>query len=142
MDNSRRSFLTVLVPGAALAGVALMSAQEQQSKPTRPPNPGANPGGTPNQSAYQQDQQQQQQQNQPPGALPETPRLTPAERKAILTDDQKQIKKDVEELYGLAQDLKTQSEKMDSTAVLSIQFVQKTEEIEKLARKIRGLARG
>ena len=134
MEKSRRTFLTVLVPGAALAGMAALAAEAQQSKPAHPPHPDS----TTAHDAYQQDQQQ----TQPPGALPETPKLTPEERKAILTDDQKQIKKDVDQLFGLAQDLKTQSEKMDSTQVLSLQFVEKTEEIEKLARKIRSLARG
>ena len=134
MENSRRTFLTVLVPGAALAGMAALAAEAQQSKPAHPPHPDS----TTAHDAYQQDQQQ----TQPPGTLPEPPKLTTAERKAILTDDQKQIKKDVDQLFGLAQDLKTQSEKMDSTQVLSLQFVEKTEEIEKLARKIRSLARG
>ena len=134
MENSRRTFLTVVVPGAALAGMAALAAVAQQSKPAHPPHPDS----TTAQDAYQQDQQQ----TQPPGTLPETPKLTPEERKAILTDDQKQIKKDVDQLFGLAQDLKKQSEKMDATQVLSLQFVEKTEEIEKLARKIRSLARG
>jgi uncharacterized protein with von Willebrand factor type A (vWA) domain len=134
MDNSRRSFLTAIVPGAALASVALLTPEAQQSKPTRPSRPDSSQA----QDAYQKDQQQ----TQPPGALPETPKLTPAGRKAILTDDQKQIQKDVDELFELVQDLKSQAEKMDATAVLSLQFVQKTEEIEKLARKIRSLARG
>lgn len=134
MDNSRRSFLTVIVPGTVLAGMAVLTGEAEQTKPTRPTHPDPNPG----QDAHQQDQQQ----TQPPGSLPETPKLTPAERKAILTDDQKQIKKDVDELFGLAQDLKSQSEKMDSTQVLSFQFVEKAEAIEKLARKIRSLARG
>lgn len=134
MENSRRTFLTVVVPSAALAGMAALVAEAQQSKPAHPPHPDS----TTAQDAYQQDQQQ----TQPPGTLPETPKLTPEERKAILTDDQKQIKKDVDQLFGLAQDLKTQSEKMDATQVLSLQFVEKTEEIEKLARKIRSLARG
>ncbi len=139
MNTSRRSFLRAIVPGAALAGAALSTARAQSSRPSSPSHPGSD--SIPGQGAGQ-GQGQQQQQTPPPGAIPETPKLTPAERKAILTDDQKQIKKNVDELFSLAQELKEQSEKMDSTAVLSIQFVQKTEEIEKLARKIRNLARG
>ena len=137
MNDSRRLFLTAILPGAALAGMALLTAEAQQTHPPHPHIPGTNAGQTASQL-----QQQQQQQTQIPDVIPSTPKLTPAERKAILTDDQKQIKKDVDQLFGLAQDLKSQAEKMDSTAVLSIQFVQKTEEIEKLARKIRNLARG
>lgn len=133
MVHSRRSFLTAVVPGATLAGIGLLSAEAQQSHPSRPPYPGMNPG---------QSQSQQQQQTQPPSVIPETPKLTPAERKAILTEDQKKIKKSVDELFNLAQELKNQAEKIDATSVLSVGFVQKTEEIEKLAKKIRNLARG
>ena len=136
MNGSRRLFLTAIMPGAALAGLASLTAEAQQSHPTHPPNPGMSSGQTASQS------QQQQQQTQIPEVIPNAPKLTPAERKAILTDDQKQIKKDVDQLFDLVQDLKSQAEKMDSTAVLSVLFVQKTEEIEKLARKIRNLARG
>lgn len=129
MNKARRSFLTGIVPGAAIAGIALLTAEAQQTRPTHPPFPPPDPS------------KQQSQQQIPPDA-PKPPELTPAERKAILTQDQKEIKKDVDDLVALAQDLKSQAEKMDSTSILSIGFVQKTEDIEKLARKIRNLARG
>jgi hypothetical protein len=133
MNKARRSFLAVFVPGAAIAGAALLTAdaRQSQSRPTRPPVPDPNPGPP----------KLQDQQPKPPD-LPDPAEMTPSERKALLADDQKEIKKEVDALLSLVQDLKSQTEKMDSTTTLSVGFVQKTEEIEKLARKIRGLARG
>jgi gas vesicle protein len=129
MNKARRSFLTGFVPGAAIAATALLTAETQQSSPTHPPFPPTDPN-------------KQQSQQQVPPDVPKPTELTPAERKAILARDQKEIKKEVDALLSLAQDLKSQTDKMDSTAILSVGFVQKTEEIEKLARKIRNLARG
>jgi hypothetical protein len=129
MNDSRRSFLTVIVPGAAVAGAALLASARQSSRPTHPAVPGTGSS-------------QAQQSQQPPLEPPAFPKLTEAQKKAILTDDQKQIKKNVDELFSLAKDLKTQAEKIDATTELSVGFLEKTEEIEKLARKIRGLARG
>jgi hypothetical protein len=62
--------------------------------------------------------------------------------KAILEERQKSIKKDVEKLYDLAAQLKTEVEKTDSTTVLSLAMLKKAEEIEKLARQIKDHARG
>ena len=42
----------------------------------------------------------------------------------------------------LAEDLKKEVDKTDSADVLSLQMVKKAEEIEKLARQIKNLARG
>jgi hypothetical protein len=66
----------------------------------------------------------------------------PSASKAALEQRQKDIKKDVEKLFELAQDLKTEVDKTDSTAVLSMAMVKKTETIEKLARQIRDHAKG
>ncbi|HEV2489201.1 MAG TPA: hypothetical protein VGT03_05300 [Candidatus Acidoferrales bacterium] len=129
MNKTRRSFLSVFVTGALIAGTELLTAEAQETHPTHPPFPPPDPN-------------KQQSQQQIPPDTPKPLELTPAERKAILTQDQKEIKKDVDDLFALAQDLKSQAEKTDSTSILSIGFVQKTEEIEKLARKIRNLARG
>ncbi len=45
-------------------------------------------------------------------------------------------------LYELITQLKTEVEKTDSTAVLSVALVKKAEEIEKLAKQIKERARG
>jgi hypothetical protein len=62
--------------------------------------------------------------------------------KAMLEERQKSIKKDVEKLYDLAAQLKTEVEKTDSTTTLSLAMLKKAEEIEKLARQIKDHAKG
>jgi hypothetical protein len=65
-----------------------------------------------------------------------------ATKKAVLEQHQKDIKKDIEKLYNLATQLKTEVEKTDATSVLSIGMVKKAEEIEKLAKQIKDRAKG
>jgi hypothetical protein len=65
-----------------------------------------------------------------------------ASTKAVLEQHQKDIKKDIEKLYDLATQLKTEVEKTDATSVLSLGMVKKAEEIEKLARQIKDHAKG
>ena len=69
--------------------------------------------------------------------LPEKPST-----KAVLEENQKDIKKNVEKLFDLASQLKEQVEKTDSTTTLSLALVKKAEEIEKLARQIKERAKG
>jgi hypothetical protein len=57
--------------------------------------------------------------------------------KALLEQNQKAIQKDVERLFDLATQLKTEAEKTQSTDVLSLPLVKKAEEIERLAKKIK-----
>ena len=66
----------------------------------------------------------------------------PSRTKTVLEQRQKDIKKDVEKLFDLATQLKTEVEKTDATAVLSMAMVKKAEEIEKLAKQISNHARG
>ena len=77
---------------------------------------------------------------------PEDPAHSPlpggASKKAVLEQRQKDIKRDIEKLYDLATQLKTEVEKTDATSVLSIGMVKKAEEIEKLARQIKDRAKG
>ena len=77
---------------------------------------------------------------------PEDPAREPlpagATKKAVLEQHQKDIKKDIEKLYDLATQLKTEVEKTDATTVLSIGMVKKAEEIEKLAKQIKDRAKG
>lgn len=68
--------------------------------------------------------------------------MAAAARKAMLEQNQKDIKKNVEKLYQLASELKEQVEKTDSATVLSLSLVKKAEEIEKLAHQIKDRARG
>lgn len=83
---------------------------------------------------------------------PMAPRLNPNEpfpdagpkidEKKILQKNNDQIHDDVEKLYELASDLKKEVEKTDSANVLSLPMMQKAEQVEKLAKQIRNLARG
>ena len=85
------------------------------------------------------------------GAAPPPPK--PAQRdedtdepkidsKVLLEANQKDIKKSVERLFQLANELKTEVEKTDSVQVLSVPMIKKAEEIEKLAKSIRSRAIG
>jgi hypothetical protein len=82
----------------------------------------------------------------PPNPRRESPDDEPlpkgATTKALLEQRQKDIKKDIEKLYELATQLKTEVEKTDATSVLSLLMVRKAEEIEKLAKQIKEHAKG
>jgi len=73
---------------------------------------------------------------------PLRPTALPNATKAILQENQKNIKKDIDKLYQLAGELKAEVEKTDSSQVLSIGLVRKAEEIEKLAKEIKSRAKG
>jgi len=118
VQGERRSFLRLFVPGAIFAGAALLDAQA--AKPDRQPS------------------RQFPQDVPPQSALPPVPKPP---SKVQLKKNQREIKRDVDRLFSLAQDLKEEAGKTDTVMVLSVAFVQKTEEIEKLAKKIRDLAR-
>ncbi len=60
----------------------------------------------------------------------------------LLKANQKDIRKDVQRLAELAEELKAEVEKTDSAEILSLPLVRKAEEIEKLAKHIKTLARG
>lgn len=76
------------------------------------------------------------------GDVPPDATLDPKRAKAILEQNQKDIKKDIEKLFQLASELKEQAEKTDATTVLSLAMLRKTEEIEKLAHTIRDRTKG
>lgn len=125
MDPQRRTFLAAFVPGVAVLGAALTAASShvmrasqtagpRQQQATVPPPPAEHP-------------------LMPPAALPPT--------KAQLRQNQRDIRKDVDQLFSLAQELKNLADKNDAATELSVNLLQKTEEIEKLAKKIHDLAR-
>ncbi|MGB7729086.1 MAG: hypothetical protein WBL50_13720 [Candidatus Acidiferrum sp.] len=120
--ESRRVFLTGLLVASAssLAGEAI-PAITTQSPVARPPQPSQNPSG-----------------QSPDNEAPTVPDLD----KKILENNVKDMKKKVEQLYQLAKELKDEVEKTDSTKVLSLNLLKKTEEIEKLAHDIRNRSKG
>ena len=68
------------------------------------------------------------------------PRPKPDPRR-WLAENQKNLRRDANDLLKLAQDLKTEADKTDQTDVLSLSLIHKAEDIEKLAKHIRSLAR-
>jgi hypothetical protein len=60
----------------------------------------------------------------------------------VLKRNQKQIEQDIQRLYALATDLKKEIDGTDSAAVLSLSLLQKADEVEKLAKQIKTLAKG
>ncbi len=119
MGTSRRIFLRGIAPLAVLAGAGLPllahAGQAGRQMPQPPPMP-LDPQGLPDD---------------------DLPKLDP---KAVMKADQARMKKEVEALFALAQDLKDQVEKTDSSAVLSLNMIRKAQEIEKLAHHIQKLA--
>jgi hypothetical protein len=124
--EKRRDFLTGLVVTGAIGGVWLSIAQGTQLPQTpQAPQPTRSP----------------QDKNGPPDASPDNPNL-PSVEKRMLEENEKDIKKKVEKLYELATQLKAEVDKTDSSKVLSVGMLKKTEEIEKLARDIRNRSKG
>ncbi len=113
--KSRRKFLTMFLASGVPLGVMgyTMRAQETQTRP-----PAKRP---------MKDED------------PEEPKI---DSKALLEANQKDIRKNIERLYQLASELKTEVEKTDSVQVLSVVMLKKAEEIEKLAKGIRSRAIG
>lgn len=115
MDQARRSFLGVVVPATVALLLGEAAGLAGQGPPSRPPFPSEPAGevGSPKPDA-----------------------------RSLLKLNQLEIKKDVERLVQLAEELKKEVGKTDSAEVLSLALVRKAEEVEKLAKHIKSLARG
>ena len=125
MNARRRAFLTAFVPGAVLAGATFTKSAGvglcggQSRVPNNPPP----------------------HQNPVPPTQPVIPAPSGPPTKAQLRQNGRDLRKDVDQLFSLAQELKNLAAKNDSVDELSVALISKTEEIEKLAKKIRDLAR-
>jgi hypothetical protein len=121
MSDTRRKFIALVAAAGTLAvlGAGSLDGQARQQPQPRPtlPDPTQDPNN--------------------PYAFPDK-----SPTKAILEANDKDIKKNIEKLYQLATDLKSEVEKTDSTQVLSLTLVKKAEEIEKLAHDIKTRAKG
>ena len=62
--------------------------------------------------------------------------------KAVARANQVEIRSDIAKLYEMVSELKEQIDKTDASSTLSIAVVKKAQEIEKLAKQIKNLARG
>jgi len=117
--ETRRTFLTSLVLMGACSGLTGDLARGQ-SPVIHPPQ---NPSST---------------QQSPDADVPSTAEVD----KKLLENNDKDMKKKVEQLYKLASELKAEVEKTDSSKVLSLDLMKKAEEIEKLAHDIKNRSKG
>ncbi len=76
------------------------------------------------------------------GIPPNVDEPAAASRKVIDQQSQKQIKEDVAKLYEIASQLKGEVERTDANSTLSVSLVKKAQQIEKLAKQIKDLAKG
>jgi hypothetical protein len=129
MDANKRNFLTAMIPMVLGAPLGLFSsagvAYAQNGLPARP-EPAQSPGAPKLDQPMPSD-----------GVKPNS-----KEAKDILKQNQRQIAENVKRIYKLAEELKDEVEKTDATNTLSLPMVQKAEQIEKLAKQVKNLARG
>jgi hypothetical protein len=85
----------------------------------------------------------------PPSAEQENPAEQQAQKtdtakakRTALQQNEKEFRAGVDRLYQLASELKQQVDKTVTTQVFSVQMYKKTEEIEKVAKLLRGKAKG
>jgi hypothetical protein len=123
MIQSRRNFLGAVasVVAAPAWGAGLLAAQSQGQAPRLPTPGNPFPNGPFDQNP-----------------TPE-PKLSAAQRMKM---NRAQIEKDMTRLKAAVGELEKEFDSNDTTTVLSMAAVRKTEEIEKLARHIRELVRG
>jgi hypothetical protein len=131
MDPNRRTFLSLsaLVPlltALPFLTAGLAHAQSQGPFPRPIPFPLPGPGNPVSPSS--------------PEPLP--PLANPANAKLWLDQNQREMKRDIQKLCALADQLKQQVDKTDSTSVLSLDLVEQAKKIEDLAKHIKNLARG
>ena len=126
MPESRRHLLTVLF------GAAGVFAAEPLLTGLQAPAPGS--GGSPKAKVYPN--------GRDPNVMQGIDDPSRPDAKAIARANQITIRTDITKLYEMVSDLKEEIEKMDPTATLSVSVVKKAQQIEKLAKQIKDLARG
>ena len=135
--QSRRTLIRYLPAGVLLLWAALrnrpvVALGQQDPPPGKTPPPPPNPFGKDGQLKTEQD---------PLGAVAK-PGETPKTPRKDLKADEMDIRKQVTLLAAYADELKKEVEKTDSTKVLSVEMLRKTQDIEKLAHHIAKLAAG
>jgi hypothetical protein len=123
MYTGRRLFLSTIV--MTLAGGTTLFAKQMGQRPPQLP-------GVPRDGGAD-------------ASWPGSPRNEPPPRKRnpkqLLEENKKNLRRDVDHLFELSQQLKDEADKTEEMNVLSLSLIHKTEEIEKLARKIRDAAK-
>lgn len=121
MESRRRLLLTSAGALSFLVVETLLRGEQAQSRTSPRPHPYPN-GRDPNK----------------PQDIDEPSRL---DLKAIQQENQRKLRANVSRLYEMVFDLKSDVERIDATSTLSISLIKKAQEIEKLAKQIRNLAK-
>lgn len=121
MRETRRGFLTsVAVLGSCLAaGSEWLAAQEKHKGMPDPPPPAVPAGQNTAQTGNAQ-----------------------AAKRALLLQNEKDFRAGVERLYELTGELRDEVQKTPTTDVLSVGMYKRMEAIEKLAKQLKGKAKG
>jgi hypothetical protein len=112
--------MTVVGAAGVLAVEPLLAALHSQASPKAKPYPNG----------------------RDPNAPPEIEEPRVLDQKALELQNQKKLRSDVAKLYEMVSDLKEQVEKTDASATFSVSLVKKAQQIEKLAKQIKDLAKG
>ncbi len=124
MGETRRTFLMTLA-AAASCSVATHGAVFAQVRNTKPfPTP---PASAETQNPAEKD-----------GTTPD-PQTA---RRAALKQNEKEFRAGVDRLYQLASELKQEVDKTVTTEVFSVRMYKRTKEIEKVAKLLKGRAKG
>jgi hypothetical protein len=126
MPESRRHLLTALIGAAGVLAVEPLLVGLQA------PAPGS--GSSPRAKVYPN--------GRDPNAMTGIDDPSRPDSKAIERANQKETKTDVAKLYEMVTELKEQIDKTDATSTLSLSVVKKAQQIEKLAKQIKALAKG
>lgn len=124
MENTRRRFLLTLAATAScfVATHGVVLAQRRKTTPFPDPPQPADTQNPAEIEAAKQDPQNA--------------------KRVALQQNEKEFRAGVEQLYQLASELKQEVDKTRTTEVFSVQVYKKTEKIEKLAKQLKGKARG
>ena len=70
------------------------------------------------------------------------PQPTTTDGRSVAVANQKELREDIARLYEMVSELKQQVERTDANAMLSVSLVKKAQQIEKLAKQVKDLAKG
>lgn len=122
MESRRRLLMTAVGALGFLAVKPPVIAGQTQGR--NPPMPRVYPNG------------------RDPNTTPGNDEPTRLDLKAIQQENQRKLRADVSKLFEMAADLKVGVERTDATSTLSVSLIKQAQEIEKLAKQIRNLAKG
>lgn len=124
MPNSRRDLLQSLatLTGLLAASPLLLGHQAPHPQPVPSPNAPSNPNA--------------------PQGLEGRGVSSPVDQKTIDKQNQAAIRSDVDKMFSLVSELKQELETTNTSSTLSIAFIKKAHEVEKLAKHVKDLAKG